>query len=317
MVYLLGFNPQNAKKSGNCDFLNGFLQAAGYAPDSRVWQVRNPAQMKPLQARVFQTDVGVLKQEFDIKVIKKQVDNYNYGGALSSLQESALANDRLIALLKYGQYRMNFDFNRAFSEIQPFANVEAELASDIAPLRQRDLSAIAKEIYFNALIKYHKQQYSEFLVEVSQFQECVLAYLIKTKFQIDLPDSYASTSTFWRDVKQFDAGKPYKHLADAYQQRGWELSARGFPSRPALIELLDFYSGYVKVIPSLRELNEYCEQRNRRLHKFEGVSEIEDADRLLSNLRSILRNIVKIPDRSPFDILNQKIMSLLTISPNP
>ncbi|WP_019498650.1 hypothetical protein [Pseudanabaena sp. PCC 6802] len=273
--------------------------------------------MKPLQARVFQTDVGVLKQEFDIKVIKKQVDNYNYGGALSSLQESALANDRLIALLKYGQYRMNFDFNRAFSEIQPFANVEAELASDIAPLRQRDLSAIAKEIYFNALIKYHKQQYSEFLVEVSQFQECVLAYLIKTKFQIDLPDSYASTSTFWRDVKQFDAGKPYKHLADAYQQRGWELSARGFPSRPALIELLDFYSGYVKVIPSLRELNEYCEQRNRRLHKFEGVSEIEDADRLLSNLRSILRNIVKIPDRSPFDILNQKIMSLLTISPNP
>jgi hypothetical protein len=287
------------------------LQAAGYAPDSCVWQVRNPLQIKAGQVRVFQTDVGVFKQEFDIKVIKRQVDNYNYGGALSSLQESALATERLVALLKYGQRRMNFDFNGAFSVIQPFASMESQLVDDIAPLRQKQLHAIAKEIYFSALIKYQRQQYSEFLVEVSQFQECVLAHLIKSRLQIDLPDSYAATPAFWRNVQQFDDHKPYNHLVKAYEQKGWEIPARGFPSRPALIELLDYYSDYVKVIPSLRELNEYCEQRNRHLHKFEGVSEIEDEKRLLASLRSILKSIIRTPDESPFDILNQKIIILL------
>lgn len=47
------------------------LQAAGYAPHSSVWQVRNPKQMQSGQPRVFPTNVEVLKNEFDLKVIQQ------------------------------------------------------------------------------------------------------------------------------------------------------------------------------------------------------------------------------------------------------
>jgi hypothetical protein len=45
------------------------LQAAGYAPHSSVWQVRNPKQIQTGQTRVFETNVDTLKREFDVKVI--------------------------------------------------------------------------------------------------------------------------------------------------------------------------------------------------------------------------------------------------------
>ena len=43
------------------------MQAAGYAPHSRIWQVRNPKEARPGQDRVFANSVNILKQEFDLK----------------------------------------------------------------------------------------------------------------------------------------------------------------------------------------------------------------------------------------------------------
>ena len=53
------------------------LQAAGYVANGQVWQVRNPSEMREGQTRVFATDVGVLRQEFDRKVIQKQIADFN------------------------------------------------------------------------------------------------------------------------------------------------------------------------------------------------------------------------------------------------
>ena len=53
------------------------LQAAGYVTDGTVWQVRNPSEMRDGQLRVFATDVSVLRQEFDRKVIQKQISDCN------------------------------------------------------------------------------------------------------------------------------------------------------------------------------------------------------------------------------------------------
>lgn len=66
------------------------LQAAGYAPDSQVWQVRNPDKIKDGQTRVFKTDVQVLRQEFDLKAMSSQIEGFNYGAATITLKNSTL-----------------------------------------------------------------------------------------------------------------------------------------------------------------------------------------------------------------------------------
>ena len=80
------------------------LQAAGYATNGQVWQVRNPTEIKENQTRVFKTDVGVLRQEFDLKVVKGQIEGFNYGSALANLEGRGLAerSPMLVNLLKAG-----------------------------------------------------------------------------------------------------------------------------------------------------------------------------------------------------------------------
>lgn len=174
------------------------LQAAGYVPQGRVWQVRNPKEMQPGQERVFQTNVDGLKHEFDLKVIKQQLKDYNYSGALETLQltnfnrhTNDTTNDTVAAaLLRYAHCRFSLDFDAAYSAIAKLnskgnncpAVVDAQRwHREIAQLRQSRQSQsnrqfLLREAYFNALIEYRNQQYADFLVKLSRFQEGVLRY---------------------------------------------------------------------------------------------------------------------------------------------
>jgi hypothetical protein len=100
---------QTAMQKGDCIEFNAssgtpamksslsILQAAGYAPNSRVWQVRNPTQIGAGQERVFETDVGVLRREFDLRLLQGQIENYNYSAAFETLESSSL-RDRFSSL---------------------------------------------------------------------------------------------------------------------------------------------------------------------------------------------------------------------------
>ncbi|MEZ2277388.1 MAG: hypothetical protein ACBR12_10780 [Microcoleus sp.] len=290
------------------------LQAAGYAPHSSVWQVRNPREMKEGQHRVFQTNVDTLKNEFDFKVVKKQIEDYNYSGALVTLKDSNLSTNLIIALLKYGQYRLAFDFNRAFNAIQPFANlVEPEFISEISSLRQKNRIALFKEVYFKAIIKLKNQQYADFLVDVFRFQEGFLRFLVETKLGFDLPEKTTETQHFWHRLKAFDDGN-LEHFLNNYKlQNGQKLRfSEGFPSRFVLIAILECYEQeFDSLLKPIEQLNEYCEQRNRCVHSFEGVSELEDGGKIIKILRDILRLKTVVPDKNPFNVINSKICDLL------
>ena len=289
------------------------LQAAGYVANGQVWQVRNPSEMREGQMRVFATDVGVLRQEFDRKVIQKQIADFNYAGAVESLRFSSLANDRAIALLEYGRCRMAFDFNLAFTHLQVVVNdVPSQLLQEISELRQRKLDAIAKELYFNAVIRYENREFSEFLVLLTQFQECVLALLIKRRLGLDLPSNYQETGIFWEEVRTADGGEPLAALQDAYQGRGWKLMMEGFTKRPQLIGLLSCYGDLEQLIGLVNFLNEYCEQRNRCVHRFEGISEVENGVELVAKLKRLIKMLVALPSENPFDVLNQKVYELIS-----
>ncbi|MEG4353590.1 hypothetical protein QUA74_28310 [Microcoleus sp. LAD1_D3] len=290
------------------------LQAAGYAPHSSVWQVRNPKEMKEGQPRVFQTNVDTLKNEFDFKVVKRQIEDYNYSGALVTLKDSNLSTNLIIALLEYGQYRIAFDFERASEVIQPFANlVEPEFISEISSLREKDQISLFKEVYFRAITKLKNQQYADFVADIFKFQEGFLRFLVETKLGF-FPKSYIETQGFRHKLKDFDGGNLDCFLNDYTLDNGEQLRfSQGFPSRIVLIAILEYYQQeFSELLELLGQLNDYCLLRNINTHSFEGISELENPGRILKILRDILRQKTAVPDNNSFNVLNSKICNLLT-----
>ena len=287
------------------------LQAAGYAIHSSVWQVRNPKTMKPGQSRVFQTNVDTVKNEFDLKVLERQIQNYNYSGALVTLETSNLLTDLIKALLEYGHYRLAFDFNRAFNAIQPVENyVDRQFIDDISQLQEKNQWVLFEEVYFKAVTKLKNQQYADFLIDVFRFQEGVLQYLVETKLgkEVTWPEDYNQTKKFWQQVKKLEDGQLYQHIK-SLNQDGSE--PKGFPSRYKMTEIIKYYQKSPELLSDLEKLNKYCQARNRIVHKFEGISELEDASKILKTMRQILQQEVKVPKENPFNLLNQTILDLL------
>lgn len=284
------------------------LQAAGYAPKSSVWQVRNPDKVKPGQARVFQTNVDTLKNEFDYKVIEQQVNNYNYAGAWISLDKSNLDFPLIKALVEYGKYRLAFDFDRAFDSIETFKDkVDITFVSEIDSLCSQNSFALLKEIYYKALTRLKNQQYADFLVDVSRFQERFLQFLAENKLGIEMPEAYADTYDFWKKLKKVEGGKVYSFLEDYRLPKGGSFSLQGFPNRLNTIAILEYYQESSSLLGPLKVLNDACDTRNRIVHKIEGISELESPEIITKAMREALQQKTNVSKENRFTSLNKVI----------
>ena len=287
------------------------LQAAGYAPHSSVWQVRNPKQMQAGQSRVFQTNLDTLKNEFDFKVVKQQIEDYNYSGALVTLADSNLSTGLILALVKYGKYRLAFDFDKAYNALREFANnVDSQFLSEIGSLRQKNPWALLKELYFKILINQKNQNFAEFLVDVFRFQEALLKYLVEAKLNFEIPETYGDTGMWWSKLKSFDNGSAYKAVENyRFPNGGGKISnLQGFPNRPVMLAILENYPEFAQLLTPIYELNKYCEDRNRIVHRLEGVSELPEADKIVRNIKDILRQKNSFSAKNSFDSLNEVIL---------
>ncbi|WP_448603433.1 hypothetical protein [Thermoleptolyngbya sp.] len=282
------------------------LQAAGYAPKSRVWQVRNPKEQQPHQARVFETNLQVLRQEFDIQVIKQQLKDYNYAGALTTLRAAGLASPLLEGLLAYGHGRLSLDFRRAQAAIAPLKDsIDPRWQTDIAALVQHDPIALLREAYFNAIVEIKNQKFSDGLVRVFQFQEKALNYFVtqQLRHQPPLPKTFEETRSFWPTLASQHPDL-YAWL-QAYRFRDRPLTLDKFPNRPTLIAILEFAPP--PALPLLQTLNAYCDQRNSYIHNFEGISELEGVNDILRTMRQVLEHLHQTNLTNPFNELNREI----------
>ncbi|MEO9126381.1 MAG: hypothetical protein ABI262_17130, partial [Microcoleus sp.] len=170
-----------------------------------------------------------------------------------------------------------------------------------------------KEVYFKSLIKLENQLYADFLVDVFRFQEGFLRFLVATKLGFNLPERITETQGFWNKIERFDGGIIYKFLNQYRLNNGEQLKfGQGFASRILLMAILECYpQEFERLLEPLRQLNDYCEQRNRCVHSFEGVSDLQDGDKIVKILRDILRQKTAIPDNNSFNVLNSKICCLL------
>lgn len=289
------------------------LQAAGYAPKSRLWQVRNPKEQQPGQARVFQTNIQVLRQEFDRQVIRQQLQDYNYNGALTTLQTAGLATPVAKALAQYGHCRLSLDFASAKQALLP--ELQAQWQPAVDALLCHHPTALMKEAYFNAVVELKNHKYSDFLVRMSQFLEISLECLVDRQLggQPALPQTFSDTPTFWTDLAHSQPDL-YQSLRTA-TFKGNSLRLEAFPNRPVLLEILTY--GGSPVLESLKTLSIYCDQRNRYIHRFEGISALEDAEVILKTLRRVLEHLGQSDFTNPFNQLNQAILASLVSAPPP
>lgn len=289
------------------------LQAAGYAPRSRVWQVRNPNEMRSHQDRVHLVDVNILKDEFDLKVIRQQVQDYNYSGAAITLQETNLNNPVTLALLSYGYHRRCLNFDLAFSMIDPLRNqIDERWIQEITPLRQKMTQALLQEAYFNAVLRLKAEQYADFLVGLFKLQEQILYFLVKEKLGLDISGRANDKERSYGVIRQVDEGQLYAFLQGYVLPRGEKLDLNRGVSRYVFQAIVEYYPQFATIAPLIQDLNTYCDLRNSSVHGFVGVSEIENEEMLLKNLHQLMKQITRLPDRNPFDSLNEAILDSLS-----
>jgi len=299
----------------------GVLQGAGYLPKSNIWQVRNPREMREGQARVFKTNVDILKQEFDIKVIKEQVSNYNYNGALKTLSNSSLVDNGIGYFLQYGAYRLAFNFKDASEYIRDFRSFfEERLTKEINRLASKNQESILIELYYHILAHLKTKEYSQFLILVFGFQEFVLKFLVRKFISPDLLNK-----SWNQNLKQsvINACNNYEHgelrkYVQKYRQYNQTLQIDKM-SRIVMLRIIQYpsFSCPKSLIDNLLHLESYCDKRNELVHQFEGVSESDITETELNDMVNKIQSILSdlFPDsfikESCFAVLNKKIMAKL------
>ncbi|MEA5537020.1 hypothetical protein [Crocosphaera sp. XPORK-15E] len=300
----------------------GILQASGKWGKSNLWQVRNPFQMKPHQSRVFVNNVNVVKNESDLKVIKKQLQNYNYYGTLETLENSGFEQEQLQELIGAGAFRLAFNFDKAFSSLQKVGNLAPDSwKKEIAQLRQKNSTALLKEVYYKAKINLDNQKYADFLILVFCFQENLLRYLVKKMIlpahQVDKNwNQLEKEKTITTSIQKFDNGKLKTHLENYRLANGEKIRIdfERFLNRIILKAILDYQPEKNSLLLSLIEsLETYCQTRNDYIHNLEGVPEItkEESDRIMNDMKTILTEITNFLSVNPFDTLNVQILNNL------
>lgn len=293
----------------------GILQASGYGKDTRLWQVRNPKTMKASQALVFENNVNIFKNESDLKVIKKQLLNYNYQGALQTLQSSEFEDPISLSLLQYASGRLSFNFDEAFAAINYLAsNYQGKWLRDINQLRQKKATTILSEVYYKAEVKLEQKQYADFLILLFTFQENLLRYLVKkTLFPPNQINKNWKSLGIEEAVKKHDNGKLWTYLQDYRLPNGGSLRLDlKSVNRIMLRAIIDYDSS--PILRAIDYLESYCNKRNDYIHNLEGVSAISDDEQkeIKKQLQQILESITNFSTINPFNSLNEAILNQLT-----
>lgn len=195
--------------------------------------------------------------------------------------------------------------NRAQNAISKYKKtLPAYLFTEIAELRQKNLAALLKELYFGADIKIKNQNYSDFLTIVSQFQENFLRVLMEN-IGLKPPVEKRDIATFWSKVRSFDNGQLYRQLVnDGTPTDKWVYVQ-------TMSKIVEYTNQYASLLQTSARLQQYCQDRNNYIHKLEGISQLDKSDVILNDLKIILKQLTPVPDTNTFDRLNQDILNLL------
>jgi hypothetical protein len=291
----------------------GILQAAGYAPNSTVWQVRDPKFCKPNQKRVFTSNLSRLKVELDLKVIRQQVERYDYAGVLDYLKSTQFNKTILRKLLEYGRTRLAFDAKLACECSEKLTqSLDKFSLESVKDLKNGRPECVLRELYWQAKINYENKNYANVIIFTSAFLEHAFRLEIKHYFKIQKNLWNRNWKTIetnvWDEIKKYDNGKLYEYL-----ERKKE-NLKHF-DRIVFMYVLEYVNSpnleYLKVI------NNCAPIRNNYIHEMKGISNFRDdqtevdIDKVFDAMKTLLEAYIDLPKNSAFELLNHIIFDLL------
>ncbi|MFN5864590.1 MAG: hypothetical protein ACK451_22060 [Pseudanabaena sp.] len=239
------------------------LQAAGYVTNGQVWQVRNPNEMREGQMRVFETDVSVLRQEFDLKLVKGQIEGFNYGSALANLEGSGLAERSpvLVNLLKAGIAWHQGQFDQ-------FYRLAKSYLSDAEKMQGETWWWMAYEQAYTALVRLEQENTSEAMQHSFRAVEGALWEWVMVTFPDDVVARQDRYPLLKPSILRRYPVLQYRY--DEQLQKSHEVEVRGYIFR----ELLEAHSPSTAVSLDFRVYWDSARvMRNVIAHKLGGISE--------------------------------------------
>ncbi len=257
---------------------------------------------EPHELRAGQQVVHAFREAAAVERLEEQ----DFAGALPQLAQLG-ADPGLLGLVEYAARRLAFDFRaaqealeRALREGAPPVRdfIRRRLRHDLDPLLGGDdrsrLTALLRELYWNAVITYRHHRYADYLGRVYRFQEAVLRYLVETIFGLptDLSPAVRETNRArweegiranpallafleaqevegepldWRTVSRHTCKALLRYATDP--ERGKD--ARGNPVLPP-----GKREKYAALLKQVNGLDPLVDLRHRTIigHDFEGVS---------------------------------------------
>ncbi|MFN4194789.1 MAG: hypothetical protein ACK4HM_03035 [Thermosynechococcus sp.] len=293
----------------------GILQAIETRPRLRLWQVRNPQEIRPGQERVFAVDLNIFRQELDRQVIQQQLESYNYQGAEISLKHSSIEAPLALALIRYGKYRLARNYDQAFNAINPYrTQIEKLWFQEIAQLRQNNRSALFRDIYFQVVGLFGVGRYAEALILAMGLYENLLQYFVQEKVGLDVTTDARDRDQSLNLLQRHDQGRLWQYLR-SYQCKNGDRLFLDTVTRELLLAVLQYDSQTMDLAPHFQQIEAYCQQRNNVVHQLAGLAKVEDMQKeVLNALKQILSKVLpqKQLSLNPFKALNHLIAEHLS-----
>jgi hypothetical protein len=239
------------------------LQAAGYVASGQVWQVRNPKLMREDQSRVFETDIGGLRREFDLKGMRGQIEGFNYGAASITLTNSGLSDrfKSLPSLLKAGEawHRGEFDL---------FYKLAKSYLSDAEKVQGSSWWWMAYEQAYTAMVRLEQGNTSEAMQHSFRAVEGALWEWAIAVF----PDDVVNRENMYPLLKStiLNSFSGLRSRYEEYSQRGLDVELKGWILR-------DLHDLAIPETASSDDFREYWSKartaRNLISHRLGGISE--------------------------------------------
>jgi hypothetical protein len=305
----------------------GILQASGYAINSTVWQVRDPNFIKEGQERVFSSDLSRLKAELDLKVLRQQVERYDYAGALDYLPLTQFKDDHTLhELLEYGRTRLALDAGSAYRNSTKLSQVLDESSKNsIEGLKEEKPAYILQELYWQTQIARKNQNYASALVFGSAFLEHASRFEIKRRLGLPEPQWNSQwnniSSEVVEKIKCYDDGQIYRNL----EEKTKSALDKRYPrfDRGVYQDILGNLG--LQFDRHWTMLDKLAKIRNNYIHEMKGVADLrvssigqssqDSMESILRAMKSILIAINwSVPKSSAFDILNQILLDRMQVA---
>ncbi len=100
-------------------------------------------------------------------------------------------------------------------------------------------------------------------------------------------------------------------MADYRLPNNGKFTLQGFPNRPNMMAILEYYKESPSLLEPLKVLNDSCDTRNRIVHKIEGISDLIIRG-FTQAMREALQQKTEVSKENRFTSLNKIICEELS-----